>query len=65
MPCPIERGALLVAVGYDSMCGIIRGHAYLDPIPFYDSNSILFHPAGKNGPHSDIVIAFDFHAPAT
>ncbi len=55
----------LVAVGYDSMGGIIRGDAYLDPIPFYDSDSVLFHAAGKNGPHSYTVVAFDFHTPAT
>ncbi len=47
------------------MCGIIWRNAYLDPIPFYDSDSVLFHPAGKNGPHRYIVIAFDFHATAT
>jgi len=44
---------------------IIRGNAYLDPIPFYDPNSILFHPTGKNGPHCYIVVALDFHASAT
>jgi hypothetical protein len=44
---------------------IIRGNTYLYTIPFYDSDSILFHPAGKNGPHRYIVVALDFHAPAT
>jgi hypothetical protein len=57
--------ASLETVSYDSMRRIIRGNAYLDPIPFYNSDSILFHPAGKNGPHSYIVVALDFHASAT
>lgn len=61
----VLRGPSLEAVCYNSVRRIIRGNAYLDPIPFYDSDSILFHPAGKNGPHSYIVVALDFHASAT
>ena len=61
----VFRDASLESVSYDSMRSVIRGNAYLDPIPFYDSDSVLFHPAGKNGPHRYIVIAFDFHTTAT
>ena len=61
----VFRGASLESVSYDSMRSVIRGNTYLDPIPFYDSDPILFHPAGKNAPHNYIVVAFDFHASTT
>ena len=61
----LERGASLEAVSDDSMCGIIRGNTYLYPIPFYNPYSVLFHPAGKHGPHGHVVVAFNFHPSAT
>jgi len=44
---------------------IVRRDADLNPVSNHDLDPVLFHPARKHPPYSNIVITLDFHGAAT
>lgn len=61
----VLTNGLVESKGYDAMGGIIGGDADLNAVTFYDLNPVLLHAAGENTSDNDLIIAFDFHSPAT
>lgn len=61
----MDGNYLFKAIGNDAVRCIIGGNADLNPVPFNDLDPMLFHAARQNTAHFDVVIAFNFHHPAT
>lgn len=56
---------LLVTVGYQAVCCIVRGYADLDSVADHDLDPVLLHSSGQHAPYHDIIVTFNFHAAAT
>ncbi len=44
---------------------IVGGNADLNPVTNHNLDPVLFHPAGKHTPYSEIIVTLDFHGAAT